>query len=170
MFDPVNMPDLQRNYAKLNTLYPDFMVFLADKTDRHIWRKRTLRHAAWLLTSEVDFSHAHAGKPVYPGRTFIMWLKWLTWVQTLVPADAVVKINGARVTDVPPAKAITDTLLAAFNDGTHSGVVFFWTEKAAGLMTVTVVQAPGKFSITVESINAAGVGGHSDNEEDQNLP
>jgi hypothetical protein len=167
LFGTANMPSLQQKYQMLKTLYPNFMSFTADKSDRHIWRKRTLRHAGWLLTSEVDFTAPHGA---YPGSNFVKWLKWLTWVHTLTTADATVKINGTVVAGIPPAKAIMDTLEAALEDGTQSGVVFSWTEKSVGQMTVTVDQRSGHYSVAVESIQATGIGGHPDNEEDASLP
>jgi hypothetical protein len=164
MFNAANMPGLQQKYKMLKNLYGDFMGFTADKSDRHIWRKKTLRHAGWLLTSEVNFGHD------YPARNFVMWLKWLTWVQTLKDADATVNINATAVTGVPPAKAILDTLKAALEDVAQSPVTFAWAEKTTGLMTVSVDQRPGHYAVAIESIQATGIVGHPDNEEDSNLP
>ena len=96
------MAETRLRYGMLNTLYPNFLVFLADQTDRHAWRKRTLRHAGFLLTSEVDFTHT--GHP-FPAKNFKKWLKWLTWLQMMPPANATVKVNNV-VVQITPAEAI----------------------------------------------------------------
>jgi hypothetical protein len=166
MFNQTNMPSLQLKYQKLKALYPSFMTYSASQADRHIWRQSTLRYAGWLLTSEVDV--ASAAHP-YPGRSFVMWLKWLTWVQTLGPNDAGVTINGAAA-QIPPAKAILDMLKAALEDQAQSPVLFNWAERAVGLMTVAVDQKPRPYGVAVHSIQAAGIAGHLDNEEDSGLP
>jgi hypothetical protein len=64
-----NIPQTQLKYGMLNTLYPNFMAFTDDTSDRHVWRKRTLRHAGWLLTSEVDFNPPHVSHP-FPAKNF----------------------------------------------------------------------------------------------------
>lgn len=166
MFGAKNMTVMQQKYVMLNSLYPDFLSFTADTTDRHVWRKRTLRHAGWLLTSEVDFtSHTH----VYPGKNFKKWLKWLTWVQTLQVTQASVTINGQPSAE-PPARAIMDTLKAALEDKAADGIGFDWSEKSTGLMTVAVDQRPGRYGISVQSIQATGISNIEDNDEDDNLP
>ena len=90
MFNAANIVALKGTYTNLKVLYPSFMQYTprAPGTNRRAWRTSTLRYAALLLTSEVNLNSSD-----YPGRDFIRWLKWLTWVQTLGHADAVVKIN-----------------------------------------------------------------------------
>jgi hypothetical protein len=156
------MGETRIKYGMLNTLYPNFMVYLADRTDRHIWRKRTLRHAAWLLTSEVDYNPPHTGHP-FPARNFKKWLRWLTWIQLMAPANATVKVNNVVVA-MSPAEAIMSTLKAALEDPSQAPVKFGWTEGAA--LTVTVVQTPGNYSITVNSLKEADIASGHDNDED----
>jgi hypothetical protein len=160
-----NMAETQLKYGMLNTLFPNFMVYTPDRTDRHKWRRRTLRHAGWLLTSEVDFNPPHAGHP-FPGKNFKKWLRWLTWVQLRTPPDATVWVNGAPVTNVAPAQAIMSTLKMALEDPAQIAVSFGWTEGAQ--LVVKVVQKPGQqYEIVVTSIEERDVpGGGHDNDED----
>ena len=161
IFGP-NMGETRLRYGMLNTLFPNFLVFTADQTDRHVWRKRTLRHAGWLLTSEVDFNPPHAGHP-FPAKNFKKWLKWLTWLQVMPPNNATVKVNNV-VVNMPPAQAIMSTLKAALEDPSESPILFSWTEGAA--LAVTVIQQPGNYSIDVVSLKEADINTSHDNDED----
>jgi hypothetical protein len=159
-----NMPVTQLKYGMLNTLFPNFMVYTSDQTDRHKWRRRTLRHAGWLLTSEVDFNPPHAGHP-FPAKNFKKWLRWLTWLQVKVPADATVWVNGQQSTNVAPAQAIMSTLKMALEDPSQAGVRFGWTEGPQ--LIVRVTQQPANYEILVTSIEERDVpGGGHDNDED----
>lgn len=147
-----NLPETRMKYGMLNTLYPNFLVYTPDRSDLHVWRKRTLRHAAWLLTSEVDFKN---GTHPFPAKKFKKWLRWLTWLQLRPPADATVTVNGARV-GMAPAEAIMSTLKMALEDQYSSGVSFHWTEDNSVLVVDVVQQQgtlhqPGRYGISVVS-------------------
>lgn len=134
------MAETRMKYGMLNTLYPNFLVYTADRSDLHVWRRRTLRHAAWLLTSEVDFKTSHDHHP-FPAKKFKKWLRWLTWLQLRPPADATVTVNGV-VVPMAPAEGIMSTLKMALDDQFASRVNFRWTEDPNGL-SVDVIQQPG---------------------------
>lgn len=157
-----NMAETRLKYGMLKTLYPNFLVFTDDRTDRHVWRKRTLRYAGFLLTSEVDFSPPHAGHP-FPAKNFKKWLRWLTWLQTNPPANATVTVNGMPKV-IAPAEAILTTLRLALEDSVVSPVQFSWTEGPA--LVVKVRQQPGNYSIDVTSIKEGDVTNGHDNDED----
>ncbi len=161
-FGRVNMPQAQLRYGMLNTLYPNFLVYTADTTDRHVWRKRTLRHAGWLLTSEVDFNPPHVSHP-YPAKNFKKWLRWLTWLQVMPPANATVTVNNALVA-IAPAEAIMTTLKAALEDPAQAPVAFHWNEGA--ILTVAAICSPGNYSITITSVKEADISNVHDNDED----
>ena len=156
------MAETRMKYGMLNTLYPNFLVYLDDRTDRHVWRKRTLRHAGFLLTSEVDFNPPHTGHP-FPAKNFKKWLKWLTWLQLMPPANATVKINNV-VIRMAPAEAIMTTLRMAIEDPAQAPVRFGWTEGTA--LAVSVVQESGNYSIDVVSLKESDIGGHDNDEDD----
>ena len=159
-----NMAATQLKYGMLNTLYPKFMEFTADTSDRHVWRKRTLRHAAFLFTSEVDFNPPHPGHP-FPAKNFKKWLRWLTWLQVMPPANATVKVNGHVAAGKAPADAILTTLKMALEDPAKTPVSFEWAEGAA--MVVEVVHTGGVYSIGVTSIKEPDIpGAPHDNDED----
>jgi hypothetical protein len=148
------LAETRMKYGMLNTLYPNFLVYMAKTTttDLHVWRKRTLRHAAWLLTSEVDF---RSGTHQFPAKKFRKWLKWLTWLQLRPPADATVTVNGVVAT-IAPAQAIMSTLKMALDDQFASGVSFRWTEDDHVLVVDVMqqpgtAQQPGKYAISVVS-------------------
>lgn len=160
-----NMDQTRLRYGMLKTLFPNFLVFTSDTSDRHVWRKRTLRFAGWLLTSEVDFNPPHAGHP-FPAKNFKKWLRWLTWLQVMPPANAVVTVNGATV-QIAPAEAILTTLRMALEDSAGGGVQFAWTEGAT--LLVDVVQRSGSYSIGVTSIKEGDITNGNDNDEDGGL-
>jgi len=158
-----NMSQTQLKYGMLNTLYPNFMVYTADTSNRHVWRKRTLRYAGWLLTSEVDFNPPHAGHP-FPAKNFKKWLRWLTWLQVMPPANATVTVNDV-VVRTAPAEAIMSTLKAALEDPAQAPVSFSWTEGPT--LAVTVMRAPGNYSISVTSLKEIDItNAHDDDEDD----
>ena len=147
------------NYAHLKAVYPEFLMFTADTSDRRIWRKRTLRFAALLLTADIDFTtSAHP----FPGKNFKRWLRWLTWLQVM-PDPATVKIDNVVSAD-PPAKAIMDTLRMALEDA-GGKVEFDWGELAAMSVEVQRATAPN-YKIKVRSMKEQDIGGHHDNDED----
>ena len=158
-----NLSETRLKYGMLKTLYPNFLVYTSDTSDRHVWRKRTLRYAGWLLTSEVDFNPPHAGHP-FPAKNFKKWLRWLTWLQTNPPANATVTVNGVATTTVAPAEAILTTLRLALEDSSPNPVTFGWTEGAS--LVVKVVQQPGTYSIDVTSIKEGDITNGHDNDED----
>ena len=179
MFNSQNIGALKTKYKALKSVYPNFMRYTLPPpaSDRHVWRQSTLRHAGWLLTSEVHVAYKdpNSNLDAYPGQNFIKWLKWLTWVQMLGPDDAVVKITPApppNAPPTPPAKAILDTLTLALNDKNNNGVIFSWSELPKGqTMTVTVDQTPGSYTVTVVSIRSDEITAPvSDNDEDKQLP
>jgi hypothetical protein len=162
-----NMAATQLKYGMLNTLYPKFMEFTANTSDRHVWRKRTLRHAAFLFTSEVDFNPPHAGHP-FPAKNFKKWLRWLTWLHVMPPANSTVRVNGGIVAGKAPADAIMATLKAALEDPAKTPVVFGWSEGAA--LVVEVVNTGGVYSITVTSIKEPDIPNTTnDNDEDGSI-
>jgi hypothetical protein len=180
MFNSTNIGALKTKYRDLKQhVYPNLMKYTPPPpaSDRHDWRQSTLRHAGWLLTSEVHLGYKYPGSNLeaFPGHDFIKWLKWLTWVQTLGAADADVKITPAPPPGTPaitPAQAILDTLTLALNDKTDNGVHFDWSEMATGgTMKVTVDQRPTSYTITVVSVRSDDIPVPvSDNDEDKQLP
>jgi hypothetical protein len=180
MFNSTNIGALKTKYRDLKQhVYPNLMKYTPPPpaSDRHDWRQSTLRHAGWLLTSEVHLGYKYPGSNLeaFPGHDFIKWLKWLTWVQTLGAADADVKITPAPPPGTPaitPAQAILDTLTLALNDTTDNGVHFDWSEMAkGGTMKVTVDQRPTSYTITVVSVRSDDIPVPvSDNDEDKQLP
>lgn len=161
MFDG-GMPATRTKYTHLKYVYPQFLQYTADTSDRHVWRKRTLRFAAMLLTSEIDFT---ASAHPYPGKNFKRWLRWLTWLQVMPPASARVKIDGAATND-SPAQAIIETLKLALDDP-NGTVAFDWNEDP-GMMKVDIKRATApKYEISVLSKKEHDIpGGHHDNDED----
>ena len=106
MFNSTNIGALKTKYRDLKQhVYPNLMKYTPPPpaSDRHDWRQSTLRHAGWLLTSEVHLGYKYPGSNLeaFPGHDFIKWLKWLTWVQTLGAADADVKITPAPPPGTP---------------------------------------------------------------------
>jgi hypothetical protein len=171
-----NIHDLKSKYKALQGLYPTFMSYrslLADGSNRHDWRKSTLRYAGWLLTSEIILSSSIVpGTPDYPGQTFIKWLKWLTWIQTFGAGSATVTVVPALPTGsaVPaPAEAILNTLTLALNDpNDNNSVSFQWTQGSQ--LIVAVNQTPGQYAISVTSVNADDPSVNaSDDDEDKHL-
>lgn len=158
----VKIGEAQMKYGMLKTLYPNFLVYLADQSDRHVWRRRTLRYAGWLLTSEVDFNPPHVSHP-FPAKNFKKWLKWLTWLQLRPPANAIVTVNDV-VVRMAPAEAIMSTLRMALEDPAQTPVAFRWTEGAA--LVVNVMQQPGNYMISVTSLKEADIASGHDNDED----
>lgn len=159
-FGAANMPTMKLKYGMLNTLYPNLLLYTSDTSDRHVWRRRTLRHAGWLLTSEVNFN-AHA----YPAKNYIKWLKWLTWLQMMPPTNATVTVNGVVTSGVAPAQAIMSTLKAALEDGSQGGgIQFLWNEGAA--LAVSVNQVSGNYSISVTSAKESDINNVGDDDED----
>jgi hypothetical protein len=158
-----NMPSTRAKYTHLKYVYPEFLQYISDTSDRHVWRKRTLRFAAMLLASEIDFTvTAHP----YPGKNFKRWLRWLTWLQVMAPADAKVKIDGVLQTTISPAQAIMDTLKLALDDP-NGKVKLDWNEQA-GTMKVDVERAAAPtYKISVFSKKEHDIpSGHHDNDED----
>jgi hypothetical protein len=166
-----NLAQTKKKYAVLNgpDAFPNLLVY-TNSPDRRVWRKRTLRHVAWLFTSEVDFTDASNH---YPARNFARWLKWLTWLQTAggnvtVTVSGVVTANGET-----PAQAIMNTLKIALEDSAATPVKFHWSEPQGNdTLTVNVDRTPGNYSIQVISIRAnnPNIAAINDNDEDQNLP
>jgi hypothetical protein len=149
-------------YGYLNNAYPNFLLYLGDTSDRRVWRKRTLRHAGFLLTSEVDFKNA--AHP-YPAKTFRRWLKWLTWLQMMAAKDATVKFDNVVQSNITPAQAIMDTLKAAIENA--SGTVHFsWSE--GDMLTVEIKKATApNYEIKVTSIKEPDVTGVVSDDEDR---
>jgi hypothetical protein len=157
-----NMAATRAKYTHLRYVYPEFLEFTPDTSDRHKWRKRTLRFAGMLLTSEIDFT---ASAHPYPGKNFKRWLRWLTWLQVMPPANAQVKIDGV-VTNTAPAQAIMDTIKLAL-DNPNGEVRFNWDEDA-GVMKVDIKRAGAPiYEISVRSKKERDIpSGHNDNDED----
>jgi hypothetical protein len=163
-----NLAATKKKYKALSSpdVFPKLLVYTSNP-DRRVWRRRTLRHAGWLFTSELDLT---SDASPYPARDFARWLKWLTWLQTAegdvtVTEGADVVRNGET-----PAEAIMGTLKIALEDTAHNPVHFRWAE--GDNLTVNVDRTPGQYSIEVISIRAnhGNIAGIKDNDEDQNLP
>jgi len=155
------MADTRSKYVHLKAVFPGFLQYTDDNTDRRVWRLRTLRYAGLMLTADIDFnSSVHP----YPGKNFKRWLRWLTWLQ-LMPGRADVWIDSAH-SDDPPAKAIMETVRLALED--PSGVVAFDWSEVNGAMRVEIKRAGApNYEIKVWSKEEHGVpGGHHDNDED----
>jgi hypothetical protein len=167
----VYLSDTKAKYAALNSpdVFPNFLIY-TNSSDRRVWRKRTLRHAGWLFTSDLDFT----SKTIpYPAREFANWLKWLTWLQTAA-GDVNVLVSGVTThNDETPAQAIMGTLKIALEDKADHAVQFAWSEPTGNdTLTVNVNRTPGKYKIEVISIDAANgnIAAIGDNDEDQHLP
>ncbi len=151
-------------YNHLKAVFPDFLRYTDDTSDRRIWRLRTLRFAGLLLTADIDFrSSAHP----FPGRNFKRWLRWLTWLQVM-PDPATVLINSVPVGGTPdaehPAQAVMETIRLTLEDP-NGKCRCEWGERAA--MVVEVGRRSPNYSITVWSKKEQDVGGPHDNDEDE---
>jgi hypothetical protein len=152
-------------YNALNSIYPSFLVYTNDMSDRHIWRKRTLRHAGWLLTSECDFNSQTAKYP-YPGKNFLKWLRWLTWLQVM-PPSATISVDGV-IKNLAPAEAIMTTLRTALEDPQSTSVTFDWNEGA--VLAVTITSVSPNYSVSVTSVKEADIPGGVNDDDEDNVP
>lgn len=159
-----NLDDTKVKFAALKTVYPNILVYTSDMSDLHIWRKQTLRHAAWLLTSECDFNSPTAIYP-YPGKNFKRWLKWLTWLQLKAPKDATVTVDNKPTPKLAPAEAIMKTLKTALEDVASKSVSFYWNEGAA--LAVTITSVSPNYTIAVTSVKEPDIPKVADNDEDE---
>jgi hypothetical protein len=145
-------------FMHLKAVFPDFLKYTDDTSDRRKWRLRTLRFAGLLLTADIDFrSSAHP----FPGRNFKRWLRWLTWLQVM-PDPATVMINGAPEA-VHPAEAVMETIRLTLEDP-NGRCRCEWGERAA--MVVEVGRRSPNYAITIWSKKEQDVGGPHDNDED----
>jgi hypothetical protein len=154
--------DTRTNYGYLKTVYPELLEFTVQGSDLHGWRKSTLRYAAWLLTSEVDFA-ASTHLP-YPANSFKQWLRWLTWVQSLDAKDATVIIDST-LTNQPPAQAILDTVKMALQDA--NGVIAFeWLHDKTQFKVETTRKSPNyTITVTCKGENEAPSNKNDDDED-----
>ena len=174
MFSEPYFEATKARYHALKAHYPALLEHKAGEagTSR---RQRTLRHAGWLLTADVDFGAALSGTALYPAKKFRLWLRWLTWVEQHQQPNSTVTIDGQTTTRETPAQAIKETLRQAFNKPNNApdgiSVTFTWLPPAATEteLVVVVLRTAPQYSIVVKSRSVEDISGLPDADDDDKL-
>jgi len=169
MFSTDNFEVTKARYHALKSHYPAFLEHKDNETGASR-RQRTLRHAGWLLTADVDFGASDTGTAFYPAKKFRLWLRWLSWIEHKPPPNSVVIVNETASNETP-AQAIKKTLYAAF-DRPHdfanpASVLFSWQQASGPLgLQVEVDRRGPRYGIKITSLNVNQLNDFMEPDED----
>lgn len=163
MFSEKGLPTTRDTYDKLKSVYDDLLTYDNTATGNSR-RKRSLRYAAWLMTSDIDFKDKTSP---YPAKKFKAWLRWLTWVERFPPRKSVVTIDSA-LSKERPAEAIIRTLSDALQNKQVKSVDLEWAHAGDNdpELTITVTRRLPEYKISISSRSEKDLVQISDNEDD----
>jgi hypothetical protein len=170
MFSKDGIRQTRTRFLVLKAMYPILLEYKENEV-HNSKRKRSLRYAAWLLMSDIDF--ANVDKP-YPAKNFRAWLRWLTWLERHTPADVAVTVDGGQLNAEKPAEAILKTLRRALEDSDDNDVTvaFKWDPPPPGGKELVVItrRQPPAYEIRVQSRPADDLPTTIGDNEDDEFP
>jgi hypothetical protein len=171
MFCVDAFPQTRDAYRALKIINPDFLTFDVNATGNSK-RKRSLRFAAWVLTSDIKFNHP--GPKGYPAKRFKLWLRWLTWIerhQTTASVNQVDQNGTISTLNEKAPQAIINTMVEAFEStAANVNIAFDWDKAGAGdpALGVWVRRIAPDYQIHVVSKREQDLpAGIKDNEDDE---